>query len=295
MVTGIVSGREGTGKTTQVLTVAKAFPPVAWAVLELKDKTKIEKCRNETFSVDTLYATYPREHEKAKQVDPVNTLRNLIAWKTVIMRGDYLPKTIVVDGISDIRDYAVEAWIIKHNEETTKEHLTSIKYKDWNAWGEVNSIVREILEPLINLALEEDINLLMTAQMKEDYIDDTKVGYKPDLKAWMSYPVECLFTLYKAEKSSVYSLSCEKECMNASWQVDELEKDRGLLKALLSHDLLVVDSDTKRKLSAETKEYMLRVKDENGNSKRSFVNATSKEEAIAQAEQEGYEVSEVLE
>jgi len=43
------------------------------------------------------------------------------------------------------------------------------------------------------------------------------------------------------------------------------------------------------------REYMLRVKDENGNSKRMFVNATSKDEAIAQAEQEGYEVLEVLE
>ena len=294
MTTAIISGREGTGKTTQVLAVAKAFPPVAWAVLELKDKAKIEKRRNDTFSTDTLYVTYPREHEKAKQVDPVSTLRNLITWKTAIVRGDYLPKTIVVDGISDIRDYAIEAWIIKHNEETG-DHLTGIKYKDWGAYGEVNSTVREILEPLINLALEEDLNLFLTSQMKEDYVNDAKVGYKPDLKDWMSYPVQCLFTLYKAEKSSVYSLSCEKECMNASWQVDELEKDKGLLKALLSHDLLVVDSDTKRKLSAETKEYMLRVKDENGNSKRSFVNATSKEEAIAQAEQEGYEVLEVLE
>lgn len=257
MTTAIVSGREGTGKTTQVEGIAKEFQPVAWAVLELKDKAKIDKLRSDTFSVDTLYATYPREHERAKQVDPVGTLKNILVWNAAILRGKELPKTIVIDGISDLRDYAIRAWLVMHNKETG-ECLTSIKYKDWGAWGEVNSTVREILEPLINLALEADINLLMTAQMKDEYVDGEKMGYIPDLKEWMSYPVQCLFTLYKEEKSDVYSLSCEKEPENASWQVDDLEKGRGLLKALLSHDLLNTDNEMKKKLTAERKEFIVR-------------------------------------
>lgn len=284
MTTAIISGREGTGKTTQVLNIAKEFPPVAWAVLELKDIAKIEKCKSNTFSVDTLYVTYPREHEKGMAVNPIATLHKFAKWKDSILSNDKTPQTIVVDGISDLRDYAIIAWLIEDNIERKAKGDSprkNIGKKNLGVWGEINQNVRDLLEPLINLSFEEDINLLMTAQMKDDYVDGEKMGYIPDLKEWMSYPVQCLFTLYKEEKSNIYSMSCEKEPENPSWQVDELEKDRGLLKALLSHNLLNTDSETKKRLTAERKEFVVRYTLD-GKRQRAIIEGTDAETVKAQ-------------
>lgn len=274
MTVAIISGREGTGKTTQILEVAKAFPPVTWGVLELKDKKKLERERSDTFSVEVLYSTYSRNHRKAKQVNPIATLQKLVQWKEKIMQLDVLPQTMVIDGISNIRNYAKEAWLYKHNEET-KGKLTDIQYKDWGAWGEVNAAVQSILKPLVDLALEEDTNLFLTAQMKENWVNDVMVGYTPDIKEYMSYPVPCLITL--SHEGCAYTLVCEKEPENASWIVEDLEKGKGLLSALLSHDLMTVDTDVKKKLLAVQKTYMVRYT-ENGKHVRAYIEGTDREE-----------------
>ena len=280
MTVAIISGREGTGKSTQVLGVAKASPSTWWAVLELKDKKKIEQCVSPNFFVQILYKTYPRGHKEAMSVDPVVTLQNVLGWKNEIMHMDKPPEMIVIDGISDLRDYAISAWIIKDNEERKaqgKSPRKSIGEKNIGAWGEVNKTVRNLLEPLINLALVEDINLLMTAQFKEEWLEGNKVGYIPDLKPWMSYPVPCLCSL-TSEKDK-YSLSCYKEPDNPHWIVDELEKDTGLLKALAAHNLIEMSEDTKRAI-AEKREYMVRFKLA-GESRKEFLTAISEEEAEA--------------
>jgi hypothetical protein len=103
MTVAIISGQEGTGKTTQVLGVANASPSTLWAILELKDKKKIERCASDTFNVQILYDTYPQGHVNAMSVDPVVTLQNVLGWKNSIMHLTELPKTIVIDGISDLR------------------------------------------------------------------------------------------------------------------------------------------------------------------------------------------------
>jgi hypothetical protein len=280
MTVAIISGREGTGKTTQVLGVAKASPSTVWAVLELKDKNKLKQCISNDFDVQILYSIYPRGHEKAMSVDPIVTLQNVLGWKNAIMHLDKLPKTIVIDGISDLRDYAISAWIIKDNEERKTQGKTprkSIGEKNIGAWGEVNQTVRDLLEPLINLALIEDINLLMTAQCKEEWLDGDKVGYIPDLKPWMSYPVPCLCSL--SSEKDTYLLSCYKEPDNPSWIVDELEKDNGLLKALVAHGLLDVNEEIKKAIAVK-KEYMVRFKLV-GEPKKEFITAIDPIEAEA--------------
>jgi hypothetical protein len=281
MTVAIISGREGSGKTTQVLGVAKATSPSMWAILELKDRKKIlEVAETGAFYAYLLYKTYPRTHEKAMSVDPVETLQSVLEWKNRIMSLKELPKTIVIDGISDLRDYAISAWIIRDNEERKmqgKSPRKSIGEKNIGAWGEVNQTVRDILEPLINLALIEDINLLMTAQFKEEWVGGDKVGYIPDLKPWMSYPVPCLCSL--SREKDTYSLFCYKEPNNPSWIVDELEKDSGLLRALVAHDLITVDKEVKEAIAVK-KEYMVRFKLA-GESKREFILAVDTEAAEA--------------
>ena len=296
MTVAIISGREGVGKTTQILGVANASPSVMWAILELKDKKKIEQCASNNFDVQILYSTYPHSHKDGLSVDPVVTLGNVLGWKNTIMAMKELPKTLVIDGISDLRDYAISAWIIKDNEDRKaqgKPQRKSIGEKNIGAWGEINQTVRALLEPLINLALIEELNLLMTAQMKEDYVNDVKIGYKPDIKEWMSYPVPCLCSLIR--EKDMYSLSCYKEPANPSWTVDELEKDNGLLKALVVHGLIDINEEIKKAIAVQ-KEYMVRFTLE-GESKKEFIEAADigEAEATLKAMYEEAEEVEVIE
>ena len=293
MTVAIISGREGVGKTTQVLEVAKASPSTWWVVLELKDKRKIEQCAGIDFFVQILYKTYSRGHEKAMSVDPVMTLQSVLDWKNNLLSMEELPKTIVIDGISDLRDYAISAWVIKNNIERMtqgKVARKSIGEKNIGAWGEVNQTVRDILEPLINLALIEDINLLLTAQFKEEWLGGEKVGYIPDLKPWMSYPVPCLFEL--TNDKGEYALACTKEPDNPSWTVEELEKDIGFLKALVSHNLIDVDTTIQEEI-AEKKEYTLRFKLA-GESRKEFITAIDADCAEAELKRL-YDEAEVVE
>jgi len=273
MTVGIFSGREGVGKTTQLLALAKAYPPVMWIALELKDMTKVKREISNTFKLCTGYKTYPKDSENAMKVDPRTTLSTVMKCKDMILNER--PNTVVVDGISDLRDYATSVWCLKHNEETG-EHISTPKYKDWGAWGEINTLVRDILEPLINFALTEDVNLWLTAQMKDDYLNDVKVGYIPDLKAWMSYPVQCLFTLLK-DKERIYSLECEKEPSNPSWIVENIEKGKGVLKALLEHELIAKTKEVEEQC-AEEKEFMFKY----GDGGHTFITATTREKAEEQ-------------
>jgi hypothetical protein len=129
----------------------------------------------------------------------------------------------------------------------------------------------------------------MTAQFKEEWLGGEKVGYIPDLKPWMSYPIPCLFSLY-AEKEG-YSLSCTKEPDNPRWEVAELKKDIGLLEALIAHNLIEVTEETKKAISVK-KEYMVRFKLA-GESKKEFITAIDAEEAEATLEAMHEEAEEV--
>lgn len=269
MTVGIFSGKEGVGKTSQLLTLAKAYPKAHWILMELKDKRRLEKETDNDFELCVAYKTYPKGHKHTMQIDSVMTLNEISKARDHVLK--IRPKTVVIDGISDLRDLATIAWAEEYNEANGTK-LTTPKYKDWGEWGKINQKVRDVLEPLINFALTEDINLWMTAQMKDDYVNDVKVGTKPDLKEWMSYPVQCLFILERTKNN--YSLQCTKEPENAAWEKLELEKDTGVLKALVEHGLA---DRTKSVLEqvAEQNEYMIRY----GEGKKMFISAISKEKA----------------
>jgi hypothetical protein len=258
MTVGIFSGEEGVGKTTQLLTLAKAYPKSYWIVMELKDKDRLKKEADDELEVCIAYTTYPKGHERQKKVDPVATLKAVEEARDHMIEME--PQTCIVDGISDLRKYATSVWALEYNEKNDTS-LTQPKYKDWGEWGIVNEMVQDILEPMINTALDTHLDLWMTSQMK------------PDLKDWMSYPVQCLFLLDRTK--SEYSLECTKEPENAAWEKLELEKDTGVLKALVKHGLV---DRTKSVLEqvAEQNEYMIRY----GEGKKMFVTATSKKKAI---------------
>lgn len=269
MTVGIFSGEEGVGKTTQLLTLAKAYPKALWIVMELKDKERLEKEVDPNLEVCVAYTTFPKGHKRQKKVDPVATMKAVEEARDHMIETE--PQTCIVDGISDLRGYATAVWALEYNEKNTTK-LTQPKYKDWGEWGIVNEKVQDILEPMINTALDGNLDLWMTAQMKDDYKNDIKVGEKPDLKAWMSYPVQCLFILDRVE--SDYRLQCTKEPVNAAWEIPELQKEVGVLKALADHGLADRTKSVLEQVAEQIK-YMIRY----GDHKKMFIMATSKENA----------------
>lgn len=116
--------------------------------------------------------------------------------------------TIAVDGIGDLRDMAHTKWCVKNK----RKHAVNP-----GDWEEVNEIVRELIFPLINYCRANSINLVFTAQYKDDYKDDKKVGRIPALKEWMMYNTDTLITLETRGKR--YWASCNKSLVGI-WEKD---------------------------------------------------------------------------
>lgn len=276
MVVAIVSGSEGTGKTTQLLGIAEAFPSTMWGIMELKDEEKIMALKTNKFTPEVLYRIYPDDHELEGNEDPKKTLNAVEEWRDSIFKSELRPRTVIFDGISDLREYAIDAWIIANNAERAakgRAPLKGIGEKNLSGWSEVNNTVKLILKPLINLALKNHINFIMTAQMKDMYRDGVIVGIEPAIKPYMSYPVPCLFTL--SYSALGYTLECTKESENPRWNIENLRKKTGMLEALRAHNLLI--APTREKDFMVTYEYEL-----GGEKKRTFMKAETAVDAEAE-------------
>ena len=102
--------------------------------------------------------------------------------------------TIIVDGISDIRNkYAKAKWHIEHPK---RKNPMPTEYK------EINDDTKIMLTPLINLCRIKHIDLVMTAQMKDDYEttfiesegklikQSSKCGRVAATQDWIDYDVD---------------------------------------------------------------------------------------------------------
>ena len=227
MVVAIIAGKGGVGKTSQVFSIAKLFEPWRWAIMEKKDERAIGEGGDLLIGIDDKY-----------MVNPINTLNNFENWRDIVLSEER--KCIVVDGISDIRDYAIEEWIQTHpiyDSKGNEKKRESIGAKNLTGWSEVNKRTRALLEPLVNYGLYKGVHVFFTAQMKQLYKDNIRVGEQPDIKEWMEYPVECLIILKKTEDT--YTCTCDKAPMWSQGAFSsELRKDTGLLEVMSIQGLL---------------------------------------------------------
>ena len=237
MVVAIIAGRGGTGKTSQLITLARLFPLTRWAIMEKKDERALKTV--EEVNAQLIYAV-----DKEYNTNPVAILNMFAEWRDSILQTKDELKCIVVDGISDLRGYAMEEWLQTHpiyDQKTGEERKRkTIGGENIGAWGEINQRVRLLVEPLINYALYHNIHLFLTAQMKDTYVKNTKIGQEPDIKDWLEYPCECLLILKKDKNTDHYECSCEKAPLwsgESGW-VEELHKDTGLLEVLSIHKLI---------------------------------------------------------
>lgn len=239
MVVAIVAGEEGSGKTTQLLKIAEMYPSARWGVMEMKDEERVMKLKSDMFEPEVLYEMYADGHQLQGNNDPIKTVKHVERWMVSAYTVRPRPETVVLDGISDLRAEVTDAWIQEDNiarEARGRGPREAIGEKNIGAWGAVNDRVKKILTPLINMGLKNRINVFLTAQMKDKYIDGEIVGIEPALKPYMSYPIPCLFVF--SYNGNGYKIACTKEPKNPRWHVDSVDKHTGFLEALDAHGLI---------------------------------------------------------
>lgn len=139
---------------------------------------------------------------------------------------------IGLDGISDLRPYAKKEWLAEHpkrkNPVTPKDH------------GEINNKVRDIIFSIINLGREENVHILLTAQVGGIYKDNVKIRDIADCKGWVLHNVDHIFYMY-AENKEFYAY-CEKSFYDPFWTInltDWTHQDKpSLINILQKPDLL---------------------------------------------------------
>ncbi len=232
MVVAIVAGRGGVGKTSQLLFFAQTITPSMWAIMEQKDIKAVNAAGVVSVPLCKFTSTY--------MIDPHRTLNAFEGWRDAVLSPPHDLKLVVVDGISDLRDYAIEEWIALDNEKRVLDKRPprkSIGEDNLGAWGEVNKRVRLLLEPLINFGISHSVHVFSTAQMKQVYKDNKRTGEEPDIKEWIEYPCEAILILHK--EGARYYCTCEKAPIwSKGTFTEDLVKDMGLLTVLGKWELL---------------------------------------------------------
>lgn len=210
----ILSSEPGMGKTYQCCGWEE---PILYFDMENRAKKTISTYYPDAIISHRQCMAYT---DKFKE-DHIKTLENFDRE----LKGLEEASTIVVDGISDLRDYAASKWA-KDNKRKRPMNPGD--------WEQINDIVRDLLFPLINYCRVKDINLVMTAQFKDDYALDaegksTKIGRIPALKEWLSYNVDTLITL--TYQKPQYKAICSKSIVGC---FEEIITGRSLYDVLLS-------------------------------------------------------------
>lgn len=197
----ILSSEPGKGKTFQAGTWEE---PIIWFDLENRVQRTIEAYYGDKVIDPRQCLKYTADF-KENHIETLATFENEL-------KNLKNAATIAIDGIGDLRDMAHTKWCAKNK----RKHAVNP-----GDWEEVNEIVRELIFPLINYCRVNGINLVMTAQFKDDYKDDKKTGRIPALKEWMMYNVDTLITLtYEKPK---YKATCTKSIIGC-WELDITDK-----------------------------------------------------------------------
>ena len=188
----ILSSEPGMGKTYQAMGFEE---PILYLDMENRANNTVQR-----YYADKLIDLKPcMQYSKEFKEDHVATLNS---FEKELKLAEY--STIVIDGISEIREYCHTKWaqINKRKRAATP-----------GDWELINDMVRELLFPLINECRNKGVHLVMTAQFKDDYALDsegksTKIGRIPALKEWITYMVDVLIIL--EYKKPQYRAVCTK-------------------------------------------------------------------------------------
>lgn len=204
-------GEPGTGKSIQHLALCKMLPDSIYLCMEVKDRELLERS-GITFK---MIEQFTEEYLE----DPVQTLALLqIEIRDIINNNKF--KNIVIDGVSDIRKFAIDEWI--HNDNrgraANRQKLrTSISGENLAAWSEIGDRVKQIIRPLANWANIKRTNVFFTAQMKDNYIKNMKVGKAVNIGDWLEYDVD-VKVLFTRTSEGAFLLTFAKV---PGWAIDQ--------------------------------------------------------------------------
>lgn len=253
----VIAGEPGTGKTSQIFTIANTFRPVRWASFESKDKTFFDKFIKNgepnvpAFDASVVLKTYPEGHKDVWEMpdeylkDPVATLGEFEKWVHDTLKEK--PKTVVVDGISELREFATDEWIFLDNQEKIRNKMVprkSIGKENIAARGDINKRVKRLIAPLIQYGFSNGVNVFFTATMKDKYTNNEVVGISIDARDWILKDSEVNMIFHKDTTSEGlhYWIECDKipawATTNESSFKTDIRKTEGLLEILLLYGLI---------------------------------------------------------
>lgn len=200
----LTSGEAGNGKSTQHVDLCRySSEPHIFLCMEVKDKKLLEM--NKVNSVQII------QYDKDFQEEPIETINMLEKTiRQIIHENKY--KIVVLDGISDIRRFAQKEWIFKDNMFRAKEGKpprSMISGENKGAWAAINQRVISILEPLINWSNIMGTHVFFTAQMKDAYLNDQKVGRAIAAGDWIEFDVDVKVRMY-LNSEGIYMAKFEK-------------------------------------------------------------------------------------
>ena len=188
----LTSGEAGVGKSTQHASLCAIYGKDAiYLCMEVKDKKLLQ-----WKDVNTLQIIHYNEMFEEDAVRTIEVLESTI--RDIIKKNQY--KYVILDGISDIRKFAQKEWIHKDNlirMRDGKSPRTMISGDNLGAWSAINQRVIGILEPLINWSNITGNHVLFTAQMKDSYLNNQKVGRAIAAGDWIEFDVDVKCNLYR--------------------------------------------------------------------------------------------------
>jgi hypothetical protein len=161
--------------------------------MEVKDKKLLDLSKINSVQII--------QYDKDFQEDAIETVQVLEKTiRSIIHENKY--KIVVLDGISDIRRFAQKEWIFKDNLMRGKEGKpprTMISGENKGAWAAIN----------INWSNIMGTHVFFTAQMKDAYLNDQKVGRAIAAGDWIEFDVDVKCRLYM-NTEGIYMAKFEK-------------------------------------------------------------------------------------
>jgi len=229
----LTHGDPGVGKSSQHVALAKMLPNSIYLCMEIKDEDALT---DSGITVKVL-----EQFDENYCEDPIMTLSGLqMEIKEILNKNEY--KYVILDGVSDIRKYAIDEWMIKDNRSRMargEKPRQSISGENLAAWSEIGDRVKSIIRPLANWSNIKKTTVFFTAQMKDNYIGRNKVGKVPNIGEWLEYDVDvkCHFIrnsngdfIAKFTKVPMWAKECESEVPITKEGYIALLAERGLIK-----------------------------------------------------------------
>jgi hypothetical protein len=226
-------GDPGVGKTSQHVTLCQSLPNSVYLCMEVKDDDYLQTSGIDFKIVEQFTEDYVE--------DPIQTLSTLqMEIKNIINGGKY--KYIVIDGVSDIRKYAIDEWMIKDNRSRRaagERERTSISGENLSAWSEIGDRVKSLIRPIANWSNIRKTTVFFTAQMKDNYIGKNKVGKAVNIGEWLEYDLDVKCHMFRNNdgeyiarfaKVPAWANICNEEPVVTRGGYIGLLAERGLIK-----------------------------------------------------------------